>query len=68
MCKAQSGRRMDNLYTGHTFQAFVRDGKREADCLSLLAFFSCLVQNEPILEQPAGSVLPKMVPLKTVFQ
>ena len=68
MCKAQSGRRMENLYTGHTFRAFVRDGNRQADCLSLLVFFSCLVQNEPILEQPAGSVLPKMVPLKTVFQ
>ena len=53
---------------GNTLRAFVRDGNRQADCLSLLVFFSCLVQNEPILEQPAGSVLPKMVPLKTVFE
>ena len=53
---------------GNTIRAFVRDGNRQADCLSLLVFFSCLVQNEPILEQPAGSVLPKMVSLKTVFQ
>ena len=68
MCKAQSGRRIENQYTRHTFRAFVRDGNRQADCLSLLVFFSCLVQNEPILEQPAGSVLPKMVPLKTVFE
>ena len=68
MCKAQSGRREENLYMVNTFRAFVRDGNRQADCLSLLVFFNCLVQNEPILEQPAGSVLPKMVPLKTVFQ
>ena len=44
MCKAQSGRRMENLYTLHTFRAFVRDGNRQADCLSLLVFFSCLTR------------------------
>ena len=34
MCKGQSGRRMENQYTGHTFRAFVRDGNGQAECLS----------------------------------
>jgi hypothetical protein len=35
---------------------------------SLLFFLSMMIGNEPVLEQPANSILPKIKPLSTVLQ
>ena len=61
-------RNAGNGWLGDTSRAFVRDGNAQMEVTSLVFFLSWLCECEPVLEQPATSVLPKLQPLSTVLE
>ena len=67
-CMKHSKRKPSNGYAGDEKRAFVVSGNHQKDVVSLMYFLSFMFGNEPFLEQPLNSVLPKMRPLRTVFE
>jgi hypothetical protein len=67
LCRKHHQRSPANGYLGNTSLQFVVTGNKQMVVTSLVYFLACLLRNEPILEQPLGSDLPKIRPLKTVL-
>jgi hypothetical protein len=68
LCHSKSKRVLSNGYLGDTSRPFVQKGNAQMVATSLLVFPSWIMNNEPILEQPASSSMPKAEPLATVFK
>ena len=68
LCQSKSKRVPSNGYLGDTSRPFVQKGNAQMVATSLLVFLSWMMNNEPILEQPATSSMPKAEPLATVFK
>ena len=67
LCHHQSQRLPQNNYWGDQSRAFVNDGNHLMDVTSLLFLLSYLLCNVATLEQPAGSVLPKVSTMAQVL-
>ena len=68
LCRKQSRRRTSNGFWGDEARAFVRDGNTQMVISSLLFFLASVLDNEPVMEQPANSCMPRARPLSTVLR
>jgi hypothetical protein len=66
-CRSVHQRSAANDYNGDCSKLFVRDSNHMHDITALLYCFSSVILTEPMLEQPLGSVLPKMDLLSIVL-
>ena len=67
MCFYHHKRSVENQYFGDTSIQWVVSSNQAQAIAALMIFLSWLIANEPLLEQPAESCLPKMVPMRTVL-
>ena len=68
LSRSKSQRRVENGYYGDESRLFVQKGNEQMKVLSLIIAIAALVGVDWILEQPSGSVLPLMQPLKRVME
>ena len=68
LCLSNSKRRPENNYLGDESRLFVRVGNGQMRVLSLIYFLASTQENMAILEQPLGSCLPHLEPLRSVLE
>ncbi len=68
MCRKQSQRVEQNGFRGNTSRHFVQVGNQHMVLTSMLYFVSHVLGNEPVLEQPLNSCMPRARPLETVLK
>lgn len=67
LCVSQSMRYEENSYYGDRSRRWVEEGNLQMEITSMMMFFSFLLGCIPALEQPTGSVLPKLPSLRNVL-
>lgn len=67
LCVSQSMRYEENLFYGNRGRPWVEEGNMQQEVTAITIFFSFLLGCIPVLEQPTGSVLPKLPSLRNVF-
>ncbi len=67
LCSSVSKRKPENGFLGDTDRAFVITGNAQMVITSIIVFIGALLGHCIMLEQPLGSVLPKVKPLSTVL-
>ena len=68
LCKNNSQRGAANLFLGDESKEFVKTGNTQMTITALLMLVSFLVENLAVLEQSAGSTMPKTPPLNVVLK
>jgi hypothetical protein len=68
LCKKQSQRWAENSFLGDESKEFVKTGNMQMTITALLMLVSFLVENVAVLEQSAGSTMPKTPPLNVVLR
>lgn len=68
LCARQHQRKESNGFLGDETRPWVKLANKQMEVVSLMFFLSWMIGNEPVLEQPQNSVLPKIKPLSVVLQ
>ncbi|CAL1136356.1 unnamed protein product [Cladocopium goreaui] len=67
LCISQSMRYEENSFYGDRSRPWVEQGNLQQEVTAMMMFFSFLLDCIPVLEQPTGSVLPKLPSLRNVL-
>ncbi|CAL1171535.1 unnamed protein product [Cladocopium goreaui] len=67
LCISQSIRYEENSFYGDRSRPWVEQGNLQQEVTAMMMFFSFLLDCIPVLEQPTGSVLPKLPSLRNVL-
>ena len=67
LCISQSMRYEENSFYGDRSRPWVEQGNLQQEVTAMMMFFSFLLDCIPVLEQPTGSVLPKLPSLRKCF-